>query len=299
MKKKVTQNTVIFDGKGFARRWEEELKNDIDAIGGKLSLGVIVVGENPASLVYVNVKRQIAERLGVKFVTAKFQTPGNKQIENTKLTIINQIQKWNGDKKISGFLVQLPLPDQLRDLQSYLMSLIDREKDVDGLGSSAAVQPAVVRGLGEIIGQNPNIVNSKAKVTVVGSGFVAARVAEYFAKSYQLSVARKVGLRTVAGKDSQLAKYCREADVIISCVGRAGLITGGMVRQGVAVFDLGTMPVEQNHKSQISNYKLTGDVDFGTVAPRASFITPVPGGIGPVTVSALFANLLDLAKNSE
>ena len=232
---------MVFDGKKFAQEIEAELRQKIRRLPKKLKLAIWLEESNQAGKKYVAKKMDMAERLGVEVV----------------------LNKVTGDE--DGVVVQLPHTNS-----KFLIDLIDRKKDVDGLKEDSPYQPAVVRAISAILKEAKEFTDIGSRFTVVGaSGFVGRNVVR------ELSTVN--GELTEIDVDNFDLKKLKTADVVISCTGQAGLITPDTVKEGVVAIDVG--------------YPRG---DFATeVAQKAAFFTPVPSGVGPVTVVMLFQNLLD------
>lgn len=230
-------------------------------------LGIVLVGNNPASLSYIKRKEQTAEKLGCDAKLFHF-SPSADETE-----IIALIKKINTDKKISGFIVQLPLPEKFNTKK--IISAIKKEKDVDNLrGSSPFTSPAV-----QAIWQLLNTINKpskKVKVLIVGYGQTIGKpMHNYLAKKGFANI-------TIADKNTKnISRLIEEADIIISGVGKANLIK--KVKKGAIVIDAGAC---------LYKGKIVGDIDMERVEKTALFVTPVPGGVGPLTVAYLFKNLI-------
>lgn len=253
--------STIFDGKEFADRVTKSLKAKVTG----MKVVSIYNPEHLASRVYTEMKAKKAEELGVGF--EKFPITNI----SDQIKIKSQIQKFNRDRDVDGIIIQMPLGTKN---DQELIEQIDLKKDVDGMRRESGVMPATVRAVLEILKhalQNKlEILNSKYKILIVGNkGLVGSRIQE------------ELGCDGMDKEDFNFEKL-RSADVIISATGIASLINGQMVKKGVIAIDVGYPK---------------GDFDPST-ALRAGFFTPVPGGVGPVTVVKLFANLVDLVRKS-
>jgi methylenetetrahydrofolate dehydrogenase (NADP+)/methenyltetrahydrofolate cyclohydrolase len=272
----------IIDGKKIAQDILDKLQLRIQALSTKPILCDVLVGNDPVSLSYVNIKKRKAEQVGIEFKLAQF----NEQISNEEL--IFEIQKLNSLPNICGLIVQLPLPSHL-DRQKVLNSILERI-DVDVLTSvnsqkfykndKILIPPtaSAVIYLLEI-----SQINLRDKnILVVGHGELVGKPVAYLLKQRGLSV-------TVADEQTQnLGLLSKEADVIISGTGVPKLITSNMIKPGVIIIDAGTAE---------SGSSIVGDVDFEGVSGLASFISPVPGGVGPVTVAKLLENVVTVAES--
>ena len=267
---------IIFDGREFARQKEKLLKGKVSQLkrqGMTPKLGSILVGDNPSSKLYTSLKKKAAERIGAVLEIKEFPV-------SVSVDQLNQlIRKLNKDESVHGIMLQLPLPPPISNHQSQIINSISPEKDVDGLREDSQFRPATVKAILEIIDYALKFVRrplreAPLKVTVVGSsGMVGTRlVKELRILNYE------VGEADIETKD--LKSKTQDADVLISATGVPDLIKSDMVKIGAIVIDVGSPE---------------GDVDFPKVCKKAAFITPVPGGVGPVTISCLLGNLVEAA----
>jgi methylenetetrahydrofolate dehydrogenase (NADP+)/methenyltetrahydrofolate cyclohydrolase len=255
-------------------------------------LTVVIVGEDPASQVYVGMKVKTAKKCGIdsELVELPASTP--------ECDLLELLDGLNGNPDIDGILVQMPLPDHMD--QQRVIENISPDKDVDGLhpfniGRIAADRPRLVpcTPLGITVMMDHYGIETAAKhAVVVGRSILVG-------KPMALLLARKAsgGNATVTvchSRTSNMASITRTADILIAAVGSAGMITGDMVKEGAAVIDVGINRVED--VSAKRGYRLKGDVDFESVMPRASLITPVPKGVGPMTVAMLMKNTFQAAR---
>jgi methylenetetrahydrofolate dehydrogenase (NADP+)/methenyltetrahydrofolate cyclohydrolase len=250
-------------------------------------LRILLVGNDPASCVYVNSKVKASAGIGV--CAAVERLPEDADFA----AVASTVQAWNRDPAVHGFIVQLPLPVGIDECA--VLGLISPDKDVDGLspaslGALAAglpnFTPATPTGIIELLLRN-NIKISGRRVVIVGRGELVGRP---LASMLLLRGERGDATVTVChSRTPDLGEVCRTAEILVVAVGRARLVTGEMVSEGVVVVDAGTNSVDG---------KLVGDVDFESVAPKASAITPVPGGVGPMTVAMLLANTVKAAEQA-
>jgi len=263
--------TTIFDGKEFARRKEKLLRGKVNKLlklGIKPKLVSILVGDDPASLLYLNLKKKRAEAVGAEVEVLKL--PRDVAMNR----FIATIKKANNDQNVHGIMVQLPLPRNLRHETKDLINAIVPEKDVDGLRDDSPFVPAAVRAILSIIDEAQKILNLDLNLNycVVGSkGMVGRRLYKELRRMKHVVVG--VDLNT-----KYIIRDTKYADVLVSATGVPGLIKADMVKNGAIVIDVGSPK---------------GDVQFNQVAKKASFITPVPGGIGPVTIACLLENLVE------
>lgn len=296
---------TILDGKKIAADIRAELREQIDALkaAGKRApkLAIVLVGNNPASEVYVANKMKACAEVGIEAVRIAY-TP-----DITEQTLLNEVHKLNNDDTIDGFIVQLPLPEHINELT--ILSAIDHRKDVDGLtpenvGRTVQGLPSIIsatpRGIRELLARY-NIRTEGKHVVVIGrSNIVGKPIAMLLMQRPYLSLpgmsASALGDATVTichSKTQDLSAICRTADIIIVAAGCPNLLTADMVKEGVTVIDVGINRVETaNANTNTKAYKLVGDVDFERVAQKAAYITPVPGGVGPMTIVSLLQNTI-------
>lgn len=270
----------LINGKKIAKQIETDLAEKVSQLKVKPKICVFLLSDNPASALYVKKKKAAAERIGVDFELTKI-TPRGCDFK----TIAKLIQQKNQDPSVTGIMVQLPV-GKILDEQQILES-IDPKKDVDCLtaqnfGLLAAgtprFLPATVKAVETILEKHEVEIKSKRAVVIGASNIVG--------KPLALELSRLGATVTlVRSTEKNLSEITQMADILISCVGRPGIVNGQMVKPGVVAIDVGTTKV---------NGKLLGDLDFDSVAQKASLITPVPGGVGPLTVISLLENLLNV-----
>ena len=297
---------MIIDGKQIAQTIRGELRVQIAALRaeGKRApkLAVVMVGHNPASETYVTNKLKACAEVGIEAERISYEKYVSEQ------TLLSEIHRLNDDDSIDGFIVQLPLPEHINELT--ILSAIDYRKDVDGLtpenvGRTVQGLPSIVsatpRGIRELLARY-NIVTEGRHVVVIGrSNIVGKPIAMLLMQRPYLSLpgmsAASLGDATVTvchSKTQDLAAICRSADIIIVAAGSPSLVTADMVKPGATVIDVGINRIDD--PSVPRGYRLVGDVDFEHVAPIAGFITPVPGGVGPMTIVSLLQNTLQAYK---
>ena len=245
-------------------------------------LAVILVGDNPASQVYVRNKEKACAEVG--FYSEKYVLPG----ETTQAELLALIERLNADSRIHGILVQLPLPDQL-DPQTVIEAIAP-EKDVDAfhpmnvgglLTGTSCFLPCTPAGVMELL--------HSERISPEGKHCVVLGRSNIVGKPMAMLLLRENGTVTICHSRTQnLADICRQADILIAAVGRARFVTADMVKPGAVVIDVGM--------NRDENGKLCGDVDYGAVEPVADYITPVPGGVGPMTIAMLMQNTLTAAR---
>ncbi len=264
--------TTFFNGREFAREKEIEIKEEVADLkkkGVTPKLVSILVGDNPGSILYTSLKKKAAERIGAELQVISL----SQSLSPEK--IIKTIQKYNSDKKVHGIMVQMPLPKEIVNYKLSIINSIAPEKDVDGLRENSPFVPATVKAILQILEVSSiKYQVSKPKVVVVGAEGMVGKplVKELRRINYEV---KGVDLAT-----SYQLQTTKAADVLISATGVAGLIKGDMLKEGAVVIDVGSPK---------------GDIKFDEVSKKASFITPVPGGVGPVTISCLLENLIEAA----
>jgi methylenetetrahydrofolate dehydrogenase (NADP+) / methenyltetrahydrofolate cyclohydrolase len=288
---------AILDGKQLAQTIKAELRIEVDQIktqGGKIPhLVAVLIGDNPASQAYVRNKVRSCEEVG--FQSTLIHRPA----DTTEKELLEIVEQLNGDNSVDGFIVQLPLPKHIDEHKVTLA--IEPRKDVDGFhpvnfGRMAqglpCYLPATPMGILEIL-KRYEIPTSGKEVVVVGrSNIVGTPI------SILLSRKGYPGDATVTvchSRTADLAAHTRKADILIAAIGAPEFVKGDMVKEGAVIIDVGINRVED--PTSKSGYKLVGDVDYAAVAPKAAWITPVPGGVGQLTVVALLINTLKSARN--
>ncbi|MFL2783743.1 MAG: bifunctional 5,10-methylenetetrahydrofolate dehydrogenase/5,10-methenyltetrahydrofolate cyclohydrolase [Dehalococcoidia bacterium] len=291
-------DSKIIDGKLISTQILEEVKLgvvDLENSSGLVpGLTVILVGEDPASKVYVGSKERKAGEVGMKGQTINLSS------ESSERDLIQVIEALNEDDSCHGILVQLPLPNHIDE--NRIISCINPLKDVDGLhpynvgllaSGSPRFVPATPGGIKEMMIRSDITLRGKHVVVIGRSNIVGRPV------SNLLSLKGEGGDATVTICHSQtrnLIEICQSADVIIAAIGIPNYITGGMVSEGVVAIDVGINRIEDSQRRR--GYKLVGDIEFDTVAEKSVAITPVPGGVGPMTIAMLLSNTLLAAKLS-
>lgn len=285
----------IISGTEVAKEIREELKIEIAELKEKHNivpgLVTILVGEDPASQSYVAAKNKTAHAIGIhsEQITLDADTPEEDLLELVK--------KYNKDDNIHGILVQLPLPKHINE--SKILNEIDPDKDVDGfhpvnigrmvLGEQCFL-PCTPHGVLELLARS-GVETSGAEVVIIGrSNIVGKPMANLMLQKRQSGNATVTLCHT---RTKDMAAHCRRADIIVAAVGVPKLVTADMVKEGVAIMDVG---VNRIGKTESGKAILAGDVDFESVKEKASVITPVPGGVGPMTITMLMKNTLQSAK---
>lgn len=266
----------IIDGKAVSAKVKEEIRAEVERDGLDIGLAVVIVGDDPASRVYVNNKKKACEVCGFK--SYEYALPA----ETTEKELLDLIDVLNADENVNGILVQLPLPKHLSE--EKVIERISPLKDVDAFHASNVGKimignynflPCTPAGCMELIHSTGIEVSGKECVVIGRSNIVG--------KPMAMLLLHENGTVTIChSRTKNLAEVCRRADILIAAVGRAGFVTADMVKEGAVVIDVG---INRNEAG-----KLCGDVCFDEVAEKASYITPVPGGVGPMTIAMLMKN---------
>ena len=286
----------IIDGKAMAAEIKAEIVAEVQNIvaqgGRRPHLAAILVGHDGGSETYVRNKVLACEQCGFLSTLIRYE------VDVTEDELLRCIDKLNHDATVDGFIVQLPLPPHI-DEQKIIMA-IDYRKDVDGfhpinVGRMAIGLPCFVSatplGIMTLL-RRYQIKTSGKKCVVLGRSNIVGK------PMAQLMAQKAYGDATVTichSHTQDIAAECRQADVIIAAIGQPGFVTGDMVKEGAVVIDVGTTRVADATRK--SGFRLSGDVCFDAVAPKCSYITPVPGGVGPMTICSLMKNTLAASKN--
>jgi len=278
----------ILEGKVFAAQIRAEAKKKAGQIkadyGVTPGLAVIIVGENPASRVYVRNKHKACEELGI--YSEVIEMPDS----TTKEELLAKIDLLNASDKIHGILVQLPLPKQIQDDESEILDRIDPLKDVDGfhpvnvgrlVTGQQALVPCTPHGCIRML-ELAGIPIDGAHAVIIGRSNIVGK------PMLHLLLAKNATVTICHSHTKDLAAITRQADILVAAVGRAGFVTADMVKPGATVIDVGI--------NRIAPKKLAGDVDFEAVKEVAGAITPVPGGVGLLTIAMLMQNAVDAAE---
>ena len=277
--------TQIIDGKKISAEIKDELKQEVAAMkaeGKEIALAVIHVGEDPASSVYVRNKKKACEYIGITSVS--YEIPE----DSTQQELLDLVEKCNKDPKINGILVQLPLPPHMDE--DAVIHAIDPKKDVDGfhpvsvgnmvIGNDGFL-PCTPAGIIELLKRSGVEIGGKECVVVGRSNIVG--------KPMSMLLLRENGTVTVChSRTRNLREVCSRADILVVAVGRPKFIDASYVKEGAVIIDVGI------HRNE--NNKLCGDVDFDAVKEKTSAITPVPGGVGPMTIAMLMKNCVQSKK---
>ena len=286
----------LIDGKQTAATIKAEIKKEVEDIvarGGKRPhLAAILVGHDGGSETYVRNKVLACEACGFQSTLLRFED------DITEEQLLAEVDKLNKDASVDGFIVQLPLPKHISEQK--VIEAIDYKKDVDGfhpinVGRMAIGLPCYIsatpKGILELL-RRYEIPTSGKKCVILGRSNIVGK------PMAQLMMQKQFGDATVTvchSRSKTLKEECRQADIIIAAIGQPGFLKADMVKEGVVVIDVGTTRVPDATKK--SGFRLQGDVDFENVAPLCSYITPVPGGVGPMTICMLMLNTLAAGKH--
>lgn len=272
----------IIDGKAVSQKVKDEIRAEIERDGLDIGLAVVIVGNNQASRVYVNNKKKACEVCGIK--SYEYALPE----ETSEEQLLELVDSLNNDKNINGILVQLPLPKQINE--EKIIEHISPLKDVDAFNAvnvgkimigNYAFLPCTPAGVMELIHSTGTKISGKECVVIGRSNIVGKPMA-------MLLLHENATVTICHSRTKNLAEVCRRADILVSAVGKADFVTADMVKDGAVVIDVGMNRNAEN--------KLCGDVKYDEVEPKASFITPVPGGVGPMTIAMLMKNTLMAKK---
>ena len=272
----------IIDGKAVSQKVKDEIRAEIERDGLDIGLAVVIVGNNQASRDYVNNKKKACEVCGIK--SYEYALPE----ETSEEQLLELVDTLNNDKNINGILVQLPLPKQINE--EKIIERISPLKDVDAFNAvnvgkimigNYAFLPCTPAGVMELIHSTGTEISGKECVVIGRSNIVGKPMA-------MLLLHENATVTICHSRTKNLAEVCRRADILVSAVGKADFVTADMVKDGAVVIDVGMNRNAEN--------KLCGDVKYDEVEPKASFITPVPGGVGPMTIAMLMKNTLMAKK---
>lgn len=269
---------TIMDGKALAEKIRAGIKAEVAKLKIKPGLAAIIVGDNPASKVYVDIKRKTCDEVGIYSELYKLPEV------TTDQELLQLIKKLNGNSKIHAILIQLPLPKHINEENA--LSSVAIEKDVDGFGAAnvgrlfagkEAAVPCTPKGVIRLLEEYKIPIEGKNAVIVGRSNIVGKPIAI-------MLMNRNATVAVCHSKTANLPQFTRNADILVVAAGKPKLITSDMVKEGAVIVDVGI-----NREGG----KLVGDVDFEAVKKKASYITPVPGGVGPMTVAMLMENTLE------
>jgi methylenetetrahydrofolate dehydrogenase (NADP+)/methenyltetrahydrofolate cyclohydrolase len=297
---------MIIDGKKIAAEICGELHSEVERLkaeGKRVPrLAIIIVGHNPASETYVANKLKACAEVGIEAEKIAYEE------YITEQTLLQEIYRLNNDPNIDGFIVQSPLPEHISE--QNILAAIDYRKDVDGLtpanvGRTVLGLPSIIgatpRGIRELLARYHISTEGKHVVVIGRSNIVGKPIAMLLMQRPYLSFpgmsSSAIGDATVTichSKTRDLAAVCRTADIIIVAAGCPKLLKADMVAEGATVIDVGINRIEDPKAPR--GYRVVGDVDFDNVAPKAAYITPVPGGVGPMTIASLLQNVMQAYK---
>jgi len=285
---------MLIDGKEISKLVLNDLINEIKIITNKIkrppSLNIILVGDNPASLTYVQNKLKKCSEIGINGNLIK----QSKDVKDQDISIL--IDRLNKDKNVDGIILQLPIPSHLNDRK--LIETISPLKDVDGLTSTnigllstgnPRFIPATAYGIMEIL-RKEKIVTQGKRIVVIGRSDIVGKpmVALLSGKDENATVT------LCHSKTKNLRDHTIDADIIIVAVGKVNVLTGSMIKDGAVVIDVGINRVKNENAAK--GYSIVGDADLGSIKEKASLYTPVPGGVGPMTIAMLMKNVCEAAK---
>ncbi len=274
--------TTILDGKKLSAKILNKLSEEIRKLDKKPSLAVILVGDNPASELYVNLKKKAAEKIGITSTVLTY--PQNID----EKTVLDKISELNNDKNVDAILVQLPLPQQINS--TNIIQAISPKKDVDGftpenigkmsIGVEPYAYPCTPKGILTLLEEYKINLQGKHVVIIGRSNIVGKPLA-------QMLLNKDATVTICHSATTNLSDITKTADILISAVGKPKIIKKDMIKNNSVIVDVGTSKVDG---------KIFGDVDFENLSELTSYITPVPGGVGPMTIASLLVNTYELSK---
>lgn len=272
---------VILDGRQLSQKILDNLKEEIKGIAKPLRLAIVMVGEHPASLSFIKQKQRSCKNVGIDFKFYKY--PENISTASLRKNL-NAVCKL---KKNTGVIIQLPLPGHIN--KQYILNTVPPEKDVDVLAERSlgkfytgrlSIIPPTIAGIIQLLEEYK--IDKGKNVVIVGAGTLVGKpLATHL-------INQKATVTVLNSSTQDISEFTKKADILISGVGKANLITADMIKEGTVVIDAGLC--------EVGDGKIRGDVDFENVSKKASYITPVPGGVGPMTVVMLLSNVVTLAK---
>jgi len=280
----MTMTAKLLEGKPIAARIKEEIKKEIEKLVKKPVLACILVGENAGAEAYAKSQKKTADTVGIDYQFHKMSA------DTTEADLIEFIQKLNTDKSINGMIIQMPLPKQID--YKKISRFISPEKDVEGLHPANIGK--IVFGQAKLLPCTPAAVMellNDAGIKLYGKEVVVVGHSEIVGKPLALLLLEKFATVSVChigtSQAGKLREHVGKAEIVVVAVGKAGLIKGSDIKEGAIVIDVGINRIDG---------KIVGDVEFESASPKASLITPVPGGVGPLTVTMLMRNTLECAK---
>lgn len=282
----------IIDGKAFSATLRQKIAAEVSTFQSKPGLAVILVGEDPASQVYVRNKGKMTVEVGMKSFEYKYPS------DITESDIISKVEELNSRPDIHGILVQLPLPSHISE--DAVISAISPEKDVDGFhvhnrgllvtGSDKALVPCTPLGCLMLLQDKLGDLTGKNAVVIGRSNIVGKPMS-------QLLLNASCTVTVCHSKTSNIKEITKKADILVAAVGRSQMVDESYISEGVTIIDVGINRVDTDENDR--GYKLVGDVDFDSCSSKAQFITPVPGGVGPMTIACLLNNTLKAYRQIE
>ena len=289
-------NAALIDGNAVAKVMRAELSSDIAALkkaGAEPGLAVILVGDDAASAVYVRMKGKACNEAGIYHETIRLKA------QTTEAELLECIERLNADPKIHGILVQLPLPKQIN--QARVLHRVDPRKDVDGFhpenvgkvwtGDPTAFRPATPYGVQQLLLRS-NVETSGRHAVIVGRSIIVGR--PMAGLLLQDGPGGNATVTVCHSRTRHIGEVTRQADILIVAIGKPEFVTGDMIKPGAVVIDVGVNRVDDASLKQ--GYRLVGDVKFAEAKHVASAITPVPGGVGPMTITMLLYNTVQAAR---
>ncbi|MBE2218461.1 MAG: bifunctional 5,10-methylenetetrahydrofolate dehydrogenase/5,10-methenyltetrahydrofolate cyclohydrolase [Ignavibacteria bacterium] len=284
-------DSKIIDGKLISEEIILEIKKELSSTNVIPGLALILVGNNPASEIYVKMKEKKCAELGYYSIV-------NRQPETiSEAELLSIISGYNNDPKIHGILIQLPLPSHINEMN--VLETVDYRKDVDGFHPVNAgrlmigekcYMPCTPAGIFELL-KRYNVDTSGKNAVVIGrSNIVGKPIANIL---LQKAKGANCTVTVTHSATQDIASHTRRADIIVAAIGKANFLTGDMIKEGVVIVDVGINRIDDS--SAKKGYRVVGDVDYASCYPKASLITPVPGGVGPMTIAMLLKNTLDSA----
>jgi len=288
-------DAIVIDGKKISQEIREELKSEVEKLGKKglkPGLGVILVGENPASQIYVRNKERACEKIGIHTLTERLSSDISEE------ELLARIERWNDDPSIHGILVQLPLPDHIEE--RHIIERVSPEKDVDGFHPYTVGQmmlgtprflPCTPAGIQELLLRHGARPEGRHVVIVGRSNIVGKPLCNMLLQKAEGANATVTICHTGT---PDISRFTKLADILVVAAGRPEVVNGSMVKKGAVVIDVGVNRVDDPTREK--GYRIVGDVHFESARQVASAITPVPGGVGPMTIAMLLRNTVKACK---
>lgn len=288
---------ILIDGKTTAKTIRAELADAVKMLAAKgvvPGLTAVLVGDDPASQIYVRSKVRACEKTGLHSEVIRLSA------QTTEAELLNLVDELNENPAVHGILVQSPVPKEIDEFKVNLR--VKPEKDVDGFHPSnvgrlllghPGFRPCTPAGVMELL-KRYDIDPAGKKVVIAGRGNIVGK--PLMAMLIQKAAGANATVTLCHSRTADLAAECRQADILIAAMGQAEMITGDMVKEGVVVVDVGICRVDDPGSEK--GYRVTGDVHFESVAPKSYAITPVPGGVGPMTIAMLLSNTVESARRT-